>query len=199
MSSGTPAISDPGEDLVRLAAENGIPVFVDFFRRDSERVNSNMVIVGKSGSGKSYATKSLLTNLAADDAKIFILDPENEYADLVNNLHGKYINVGNAQYGRLNPFHIITALDDDESDGSTVSGSYATHLQFLEEFFRQILPDCDKDAMEYLNSLILAKFLGFDFIDEVVFGPIVKVFAQVVVFAFVVLFLGRSKFYRRHK
>ena len=35
-----------------------------------------------------------------------------------------------------------------------LSGSYATHLQFLEEFFRQILPDCDKDAMEYLNSLV---------------------------------------------
>ena len=139
---------------IRLGAENGIPVFVDFFRRDSERVNSNMVIVGKSGSGKSYATKSLLTNLAADDSKIFILDPENEYTALAENLHGKYINVGNAQFGRLNPFHIITALDDDESGGESVSGSYATHLQFLEEFFRQIMPDCEKDAMEYLNSLV---------------------------------------------
>ena len=145
-------VSDEGG--IKLGASDGVPVFIDFFRRDSERVNSNMVIVGKSGSGKSYATKSLLTNLAAEDCKIFILDPENEYTELAENLHGKFINVGNAQFGRLNPFHIITALDDDESDGSTVSGSYATHLQFLEEFFKQILPDCDKDAMEYLNSLI---------------------------------------------
>ena len=145
-------VSDEGG--IKLGSSEGVPVFIDFFRRDSERVNSNMVIVGKSGSGKSYATKSLLTNLAAEDCKIFILDPENEYTELADNLHGKFINVGNAQFGRLNPFHIITALDDDESDGSTVSGSYATHLQFLEEFFRQILPDCDKDAMEYLNSLI---------------------------------------------
>ena len=139
---------------IKLGTAEGCPVFIDFFRRDSERVNSNMVIVGKSGSGKSYATKSLLTNLAADDAKIFILDPENEYSELAANLHGKFINVGNAQYGRLNPFHIITSLGDDENDGSGAAGSYATHLQFLEEFFRQILPDCDKDAMEYLNSII---------------------------------------------
>ena len=139
---------------IKLGSAEGCPVFIDFFRRDNERVNSNMVIVGKSGSGKSYATKSLLTNLAADDAKIFILDPENEYTELAANLHGKFINVGNAQYGRLNPFHIITSLGDDEADGSGTSGSYATHLQFLEEFFRQILPDCDKDAMEYLNSII---------------------------------------------
>ena len=145
-------VSDPNG--IRLGSEEGVPVFIDFFRRDSERVNSNMVIIGKSGSGKSYAAKSLLTNLAADDAKIFILDPENEYSELAENMHGKLINVGNAQYGRLNPFHIITALDDDEESSETVSGSYATHLQFLEEFFRQIMPDCEKDAMEYLNSLV---------------------------------------------
>ncbi|MBO4886903.1 MAG: ATP-binding protein [Firmicutes bacterium] len=145
-------ISDEGG--IKLGESDGIPVFIDFFRRDSERVNSNMVIVGKSGSGKSYATKSLLANMAAEDAKIFILDPENEYTELAHNLHGQIINVGNAMYGRLNPFHIITALDDDEAGESGPSGSYATHLQFLEEFFKQIMPDCEKDAMEYLNTLV---------------------------------------------
>ena len=145
-------ISDEGG--IKLGESGGVPVFINFFRRDSERVNSNMVIVGKSGSGKSYATKSLLTNLAAEDAKIFILDPENEYTELAENLHGKFINVGNAQFGRLNPFHIITALDDDEAGEGSASGSYATHLQFLEEFFKQILPDCDKDALEYLNNMV---------------------------------------------
>ena len=157
-------ISDEGG--VKLGESDGIPVFIDFFRRDSERVNSNMVIVGKSGSGKSYATKSLLANLAAEDAKIFILDPENEYTELARNLHGQVINVGNAQYGRLNPFHIITALDDDEAGENGPSGSYATHLQFLEEFFRQIMPDCEKDAMEYLNTLVDHMYLTRDITGE---------------------------------
>ncbi len=137
-----------------LGTSDGVPTFIDFFRRDSERVNSNMVIVGKSGGGKSYATKSILTNLAADDAKIFVLDPENEYAELADNLHGKFINVANASHGRINPFHIITSLEDDEAEDGEATNSYAAHLQFLEEFFRQILPDCEKDALEYLNSLI---------------------------------------------
>ena len=157
-------ISDEGG--IKLGESDGIPVFIDFFRRDSERVNSNMVIVGKSGSGKSYATKSILSNLAADDAKIFILDPENEYTELAHNLHGGIINVGNAQYGRLNPFHIITALDDDEAGEGGASGSYATHLQFLEEFFRQILPDCDKDSMEYLNSMVDQLYMDFGITPE---------------------------------
>ena len=145
---------------VDIGTSDGVPVFVDFFRRDSERVNSNMVIVGKSGSGKSFSTKSILSNLAADDSKIFVLDPENEYTELANNLHGKFINVGNAQHGRLNPFHIITTLDDDENTSESGSDSYSTHLQFLEEFFRQILPDCEKDALEYLNSLIDRMYLN---------------------------------------
>ena len=146
-------ISDEGG--FKLGTSDGVPIFVDFFRRDSERVNSNMVIIGKSGSGKSYATKSFLANLAAEDAKIYILDPENEYSELAGNLNGKVINVANAQHGRLNPFHIITALDDDdaEAEGINVTGSFSTHLQFLEEFYRQILPEIDKDALEYLNTL----------------------------------------------
>ena len=131
-----------------------MPTFIDFFRRDSERVNSNMVIVGKSGGGKSYATKSILSNLAADDSKIFVLDPENEYTELAGNLHGKFINVANASHGRINPFHIITSLEDDEAEDGQETSSYAAHLQFLEEFFRQILPEIDGDAMEYLNNLI---------------------------------------------
>ena len=157
-------ISDKGG--IKLGSADGVPVFINFFRRDSERVNSNMVIVGKSGSGKSYATKSLLSNLASEDAKIFILDPENEYSELAHNLHGKMINVGNATQGRLNPFHIITALDDDEAGDSSTGGSFATHLQFLEEFFRQILPDIDRDALEYLNSLIERLYLNFGITPE---------------------------------
>ena len=113
-----------------------------------------MVIVGKSGGGKSYATKSILTNLAADDTKIFVLDPENEYTELAANLKGKFINVANSSHGRINPFHIITSLEDDEAADGEETSSYAAHLQFLEEFFRQILPEIDGDAMEYLNNLI---------------------------------------------
>lgn len=145
-------ISDKGG--IRLGEHEGVPVFIDFFRRDSERVNSNMVIIGKSGAGKSYGTKSLLVNMASEDSKIFILDPENEYTELAENLRGKIINVGNASQGRLNPFHIITVLEDDEAGDEGVGGSFATHLQFLEEFFRQILPDVDKESLEYLNSLV---------------------------------------------
>ncbi len=174
-----------------LQDENGIyigdneyPVFVDFFQRDAVRVNSNMMVIGKSGSGKSFAVKTLLTNLAADNSKIFICDPEKEYFTMTQNLGGKYIDVGSSQQGILNPFHVITSLDETEEEKKSdeeldefeivekvkkaverkVDDSFSQHLQFLEQFFRSILEGISSDAFEVLNSLIVDtyKLKGID-------------------------------------
>ncbi|PKK95832.1 MAG: hypothetical protein CVV59_01705 [Tenericutes bacterium HGW-Tenericutes-4] len=128
------------------------PVFVNFFRRDNERVNSNMMIIGKSGSGKSFATKTLLANLAADNSKIFILDPENEYDILTENLKGQAIDVGTGMQGRINPFHITPSL---QGEGATMVDDYSSHLQFLEQFFRVILSGISSDAFEKVNTLVV--------------------------------------------
>lgn len=148
-----------------IGENSGIPVFVNFFMRSKDRVNSNMVVIGKSGSGKSYATKTLLANLAAENSKIFILDPENEYTEMAKNFSGKIIDVGSATQGRMNPFHIITSLsDDEEGENSGTASSYNVHLQFLEEFFTQILPGLKSDAREYLNNITVRMYeeKGFD-------------------------------------
>ena len=139
-----------------LIGENKLPTFVDFFRRDDERVNSNTVIIGKSGSGKSYCTKTLLANLASDNAKVFILDPENEYCNLAENLKGRVLDVSSSKNGRINPFHIIASLDDENNDGT--SNSFYSHLQFLEEFFRLILQGINSDSLELLNKVIVETY-----------------------------------------
>lgn len=152
---------------------NEYPVFIDFFLRNRERVNSNMMVIGKSGSGKSFAAKNLLVNFAADNTKIFILDPEDEYTILAGNMKGKVIDVGSSAMGIINPFHIITTLKDDVKDINEIeeeeeekkddgklrlkesTDTFSTHLQFLEQFFKVILQGIDSDAFEALNSLVV--------------------------------------------
>lgn len=155
-------LNDPGG--IYIGNAGGVPAFINFFTRNKDRVNSNMVIIGKSGSGKSYATKTILTHLAAENSKIFILDPENEYLEMAKNFDGKIIDVGSATQGRLNPFHVITSLTDEEGDEEVNGNSLNTHLQFLEEFYRQILPGIEPDALEYLNN-ITARLYGERGID----------------------------------
>lgn len=172
------ALQDPNGIYL---GDNEYPVFVDFFKRDRERVNSNMMVIGKSGSGKSYATKTLLTNLAADNCKIFILDPENEYKDLTINLGGKFIDVGSSTHGIINPFHVISSLEASEDEekeeeefdeygrpiekkkvAEKLDDSFPQHLQFLEQFFRVILEGINADAFEVLNSLIIDMYKEFN-------------------------------------
>ena len=153
---------------------NEYPIFVDFFLRNRERVNSNMMIIGKSGSGKSFATKTLLANFAADNTKIFILDPEDEYTTLAGNLEGKVIDVGSSSMGIINPFHIMTTLKDDIKELDEIdeendvddgklhlkesTDTFSTHLQFLEQFFKVILDGMDSDSFEALNSLVVEMY-----------------------------------------
>ena len=163
--------------------DNEYPVFIDFFVRTPQRVNSNVMIIGKSGSGKSFATKTLLANFAADNTKIFILDPEKEYEKLTKSLKGKYIDVGSSLQGIINPFHVIQALDNDEEEQKEgdyndivenkeekpeekkQNDSFNQHLQFLEQFFRTILEGISSDAFEIINSLVLDLYKKFN-IDE---------------------------------
>ncbi len=164
-------MQDPAGFCLGVSTSSGYPVFIDFFTRDSRagRINSNMMVIGKSGSGKSYATKAILTNLAADRTKMFILDPEQEYDIMTLNLGGKVIDVGTNKSGILNPFHIMASLEDldsastDEDDETDVeelmkkgsNKTFFTHLQFLEQFFRAILEGISSDAFETLNTLIV--------------------------------------------
>lgn len=150
LAAGFPFQGDVRQEEKGLfLGENSLPAFIDFFKRDQSHVNSNMVILGQSGSGKSYATKTILTNLASDGARVFVLDPEAEYISLAKNLGGVSIDASNGLRQRINPFEVIPSLDEE---GGT-SNSFYSHLQFLEQFYKVVLPGINPDALEMLNKL----------------------------------------------
>lgn len=133
------------------------PVILDIWKRDDLHVNSNMVIFGTSGAGKSFFTKLLLCNVYSENSRIFILDPENEYQKLAGNVGGNYIDVGSATQGRLNPLHIYPVLTD-EGEPASPEICFTGHLQFLDSFFRITLNGITSDSLEELNNLVIKMY-----------------------------------------
>lgn len=79
--------------------------------------NANMVIFGKSGGGKSYATKLEILRLMMEGVDVLIIDPENEYEFLSDAADGSYINISLSSPHHLNPFDLPkVGLDENPAD-----------------------------------------------------------------------------------
>ena len=78
--------------------------------------NPNGLILGTPGSGKSFSAKREIANcflLTSDE--IEILDPEAEYAPLVERLHGQVIKISPTSSNYINPMDLNLDYSDDES------------------------------------------------------------------------------------
>ena len=78
--------------------------------------NPNGLILGTPGSGKSFSAKREIANcflLTSDEVEI--LDPEAEYAPLVERLHGQVIKISPTSTNYINPMDLILDYSDDES------------------------------------------------------------------------------------
>lgn len=129
------------------------PIILDIWKRGEQYTNSNMVCIGKSGAGKSYFTSSLVTTLQSDNVYAYIFDPENEYNILCENMGGKFVDVGNAGEGRINPLQIYQILTD-EGEQAAPEMVYSAHLRLLEDFFKITMPGIAQDSLEELNNLV---------------------------------------------
>ncbi len=95
-------------------------------------LNGNSFILGVSGSGKSFTAKNEITNLMlSTDADIIIIDPEKEYAPLVNALGGSVIEIS-----ATSPNH-INAMDMNKDYGEV--DPVIEKSQFLQSLCEQII------------------------------------------------------------
>lgn len=150
-------VMEKGGILLGENQHNGYPFILNLWKRGNLYQNSNAMIIGKSGSGKSYFLKTLITNEWANGTRVILLDPEAEYLTLTHNLNGTVINVGNAQEGRINPFHIYRILTEDGIPADPVI-TFHTHLKMLESFFKIVLVGANTDVIELINNLVVETY-----------------------------------------
>ena len=150
-------VMDEGGIMLGENKSNHYPFIFNLWKRGNLYQNSNAMIIGKSGSGKSFFLKSLLLNEWANGTKVVVLDPEAEYLALTRNLHGNIIDVGNAKEGRINPFHIYKILTEDGTPADSVV-TFNTHLKMLESFFKIVLVGASADVIELINNLAVETY-----------------------------------------
>ena len=150
-------VLDEGGILLGENKTNGYPFILNLWKRGNLYQNSNAMIIGKSGSGKSYFLKTLIANEWANGTRVIVLDPEREYSTLARNLGGNIIDVGNAKEGRINPFHIYKILTEDGTPADP-KVTFNTHLKMLESFFKIVLADAPVDVIELINNLVVETY-----------------------------------------
>ena len=129
----------------------GSNLFIDFRRKTADKTNSNILILGNSGEGKSYLMKLLLCNTRESGMDIVCLDVESEYADLTENLGGCYIDLMEGRY-------LLNVLEPKrwEEGGAVLS----RHISFLRDFFRSYkdFSSAETDVLEILLERLYESF-----------------------------------------
>ena len=85
-------------------------------RHDHQRTNGNMVIVGKSGFGKSVALNLTIRNDIREGCNVVVIDPENKIYHLIRKYGGSVISYG-VSGNIINIFDLRPlSTDEDEED-----------------------------------------------------------------------------------
>lgn len=99
-----------------------------------EAQNSNGLIIGMSGSGKSFAAKMEMAQafMKSDKNEIFVIDPQAEYRPLCEKLGGQVIRIAPGSDTHINPFDMdldyASNGDGTGDDPVTVKSDYISAL-----------------------------------------------------------------------
>lgn len=149
---------------------NGGLIILDPWYRGGDRTNTNFVIMGVAGVGKSTKVKDIIVSEYARGTKIIIVDPEREYKETCLNLEGDWINAGGGSKGRINPLQIRPVpVDDENEDGVKLfeddgngMGDMALHIKTLEIFFNLYLPSLTDVHRAILKKSLIELYNKFN-------------------------------------
>jgi len=77
--------------------------------------NANMVVLGKSGGGKSFMIKLEVMRQLMVGVEVIIIDPENEYKNLCQKFGGDYVEFALSSPIRLNPFDLPVKEEGEDA------------------------------------------------------------------------------------
>ena len=164
------SVKDPGYSaLLGVDFSGGVILFNQFLykiKKENNRNNANLILLGTSGSGKSTAAKLLLRNHIRNGCQIVAIDPENELEEMTKTFGGDTIDLGKGgEFGMINPLQIVIDADEEEIKQGLGYTVLTRTLQFLKAFMKYYDPSIEEDVLTLFSEIVQDTYrrFGIDF------------------------------------
>lgn len=164
------SIKDPGlSTLLGVDFSGGVILFNQFLyqiKKEHNRNNANLIILGTSGSGKSTAAKLMLRTHIRNNHKIVVIDPEGELEGMTRLYQGDFIDLGKGgEFGMINPLEVVLDADEEELKSGLGYTVLTRTLQTLKAFIKYYDPNIKEDVLTLYSEVIQETYrrFGIDF------------------------------------
>ena len=164
------SIKDTGlSTLLGVDFSGGVILFNQFLyqkKKEHNRNNANLIILGTSGSGKSTAAKLMLRSHIRNDYQLVIIDPEGELEEMTKMYGGDFIDLGKGgEYGMINPLEVIMDADEEEIKQGLGYTVLTRTLLTLKAFIKYYSPDIEDDVIALFSEVVQDTYrrFGIDF------------------------------------
>ena len=164
------SIKDPGNStLFGVDFSGGVVLFNQFLykiKKENNRNNANIIILGTSGSGKSTAAKLLLRNHLRNQYKVVCIDPEGELAEMARNMNGDFLDLGKGgAMGMINPLEIVSDIDEEDISEGLGHTIISSSLLSLKAFMKYYTPSIEEDVLNMFSEVVQDTYKRYK-IDE---------------------------------
>jgi len=161
------SIKDPGlSTLLGVDFSGGVVLFNQFLyqtKKEHNRNNANLILLGTSGSGKSTAAKLLLRTHIRNGCKIICIDPEGELQGMSVTYGGDFIDLGKGgKFGMVNPLEVIMDADDEELHEGLGYTVLTRTLQSLKAFMKYYYPSIEEDVLAMFSEVVQDTYQRFN-------------------------------------
>ena len=164
------SIKDPGNStLFGVDFSGGVVLFNQFLykiKKENNRNNANIIILGTSGSGKSTAAKLLLRSHLRNGYKLVCIDPEGELGEMTRNMNGDFLDLGKGGVmGMINPLEIVVDIDEDDMTEGLGHTILSSSLLTLKAFMKYYTPSIEEDVLNMFSEVVQDTYKRYK-IDE---------------------------------
>ena len=160
------SIKDTGlSTLLGVDFSGGVILFNQFLyqlKKENNRNNANMIILGTSGSGKSTAAKLLLRSHIRNGYQIVAIDPEGEITEMTKMYGGEVVDLGKGgEFGMVNPLEIVMDADEDEIKSGLGYTVLTKTIQSLKAFMKYYDLDIEEDVLTLFSEVVQDTYIRF--------------------------------------